>query len=185
MPCPGHPSSTRTFPLHSYSASARLSLDLEFTEKVGEKPDHTQTNRWRAEQKAADGGGGMCCCNPCWCLCRSCWQVPQPEPSRAPSKTALSELELNALPSTAYEPRTPDGKHGHDREECSICLASLQPGDVVRRLQCTHCFHKQCIDRWLTQRARCPLCNGNPVVGQTLAPPLPGTMLRESGDPDL
>ena len=27
----------RTFPLHSYSASVRLSLDLEFTGKVGEK----------------------------------------------------------------------------------------------------------------------------------------------------
>ena len=30
--------------------------------------------------------------------------------------------------------------------------------DHVRRLPCMHLFHIECVDRWLTQSKRCPIC---------------------------
>lgn len=48
-------------------------------------------------------------------------------------------------------------------EECSICFEVLQPGDPnVRRLPCSHRFHKGCINGWLASANgagnTCPLC---------------------------
>ena len=42
-------------------------------------------------------------------------------------------------------------------ELCSICLASIKQGDLVRKLNCSHFFHKDCIDGWLKLKAVCPL----------------------------
>mmetsp|Transcript_14830 Transcript_14830/g.22656 ORF Transcript_14830/g.22656 Transcript_14830/m.22656 type:complete len:291 (-) Transcript_14830:189-1061(-) len=42
---------------------------------------------------------------------------------------------------------------------CNICLEDFQKGDEIRKLpHCSHTFHKQCIDRWLSQVASCPIC---------------------------
>jgi len=44
-------------------------------------------------------------------------------------------------------------------QECSVCLANIEPGETLRHLpNCTHCFHRSCIDLWLLQSASCPLC---------------------------
>jgi len=42
--------------------------------------------------------------------------------------------------------------------ECPICLDSFQINEDVRILCCKHCFHKDCIDSWLTSMLRCPIC---------------------------
>jgi hypothetical protein len=40
---------------------------------------------------------------------------------------------------------------------CSICLEKFLPGQLVRSLPCSHVFHQECIDSWLTQSSRaCP-----------------------------
>jgi len=52
--------------------------------------------------------------------------------------------------------------------ECSICLASFEAGDKVRRLpNCSHTFHKSCIDLWLLRSADCPLCKRGVVCGSS------------------
>lgn len=49
--------------------------------------------------------------------------------------------------------------HNDDYDgDCSICLASYQPDDVVRILPCSHSYHKGCIDVWLQQSILCPMC---------------------------
>lgn len=41
----------------------------------------------------------------------------------------------------------------------AICLEVFSDLDIVRRLNCEHVFHRQCIDLWLQrQRVDCPLC---------------------------
>ncbi|KAH7190912.1 hypothetical protein DER44DRAFT_635397, partial [Fusarium oxysporum] len=41
----------------------------------------------------------------------------------------------------------------------AICLEVFSDLDIVRRLNCEHIFHKQCIDLWLQgQHVNCPLC---------------------------
>lgn len=43
-------------------------------------------------------------------------------------------------------------------EKCTICLCEFDHQDDVRRLPCMHLFHIECVDRWLTQSKRCPIC---------------------------
>merc|ERR550525_198238 len=59
--------------------------------------------------------------------------------------------------------RLPLGDEGEDEGEgcradepaggmCAVCYVNLEPGDAIRRLRpCGHCFHKDCIDRWLLE----------------------------------
>jgi hypothetical protein len=52
-----------------------------------------------------------------------------------------------------------DGDHGDQLPgDCTICLEACRGGENLRRLPCKHCFHKQCIDRWLHTKAACPIC---------------------------
>lgn len=50
-------------------------------------------------------------------------------------------------------------------ERCSICLSKFEAGEKVRELvDCNHCFHRHCVEKWLKgYRATCPLCR-NMVV---------------------
>ena len=81
-------------------------------------------------------------------------------------------------------------------EQCSICMADIEgPGSVLR--PCGHCFHGECIDRWLRscvevnsgrrlgredllRKLSCPNCRGCPVLGEAAEKALfPGDMLRQ------
>lgn len=42
--------------------------------------------------------------------------------------------------------------------KCIICFNNAQPGDEIRSTKCGHCFHKDCIERWLSTKASCPSC---------------------------
>jgi hypothetical protein len=47
------------------------------------------------------------------------------------------------------------------QEECSICC-EVMGGDVPqRKLACGHCFHPECIKRWLKQNPTCPMCKAD------------------------
>mmetsp|Transcript_85760 Transcript_85760/g.135448 ORF Transcript_85760/g.135448 Transcript_85760/m.135448 type:complete len:223 (+) Transcript_85760:55-723(+) len=44
--------------------------------------------------------------------------------------------------------------------ECSICLDEMSCETCVVRLPCSHCFHEECIEKWLTEKSHaCPVCN--------------------------
>eukprot|EP00873_Tetraselmis_striata_P037623 jgi/Tetstr1/457887/TSEL_044406.t1 len=46
---------------------------------------------------------------------------------------------------------------GH--HSCPICLQLFTIGEEFRSLECSHSFHKECVDTWLTQhRGDCPVC---------------------------
>jgi E3 ubiquitin-protein ligase synoviolin len=40
---------------------------------------------------------------------------------------------------------------------CIVCRVQMQLGDG-RRLPCGHCFHPDCIERWVGQQTQCPVC---------------------------
>ncbi|ESQ35297.1 hypothetical protein EUTSA_v10008995mg [Eutrema salsugineum] len=43
--------------------------------------------------------------------------------------------------------------------ECVVCLSKLKEGEEVRKLECRHVFHKQCLEGWLHHlNFICPLC---------------------------
>ena len=44
-------------------------------------------------------------------------------------------------------------------EPCPICIDNFKEGEYYRKLDCNHCFHKKCIDRWFKKdHSECPMC---------------------------
>lgn len=44
-------------------------------------------------------------------------------------------------------------------DSCSICLEEFKSGDNIKKLNCTHIFHKECLEPWLNDNNRnCPMC---------------------------
>ncbi|GJM98256.1 hypothetical protein PR202_ga15246 [Eleusine coracana subsp. coracana] len=98
--------------------------------------------------------------------------------SRAPVTAAGNQAERHAgvdltkLPEFAYS--------GSDGAQCSVCIGTLQVGEMVRQLPtCKHLYHVECIDMWLASHTTCPVCRSNvqpPIDGKTTA----GTMESSS-----
>merc|ERR1711972_432714 len=42
---------------------------------------------------------------------------------------------------------------------CTVCLDDFEEGDEIRRLPCKHVYHRASIDKWLSLRRLCPVCN--------------------------
>ncbi|KAL9332677.1 hypothetical protein ACSQ67_002287 [Phaseolus vulgaris] len=69
----------------------------------------------------------------------------------------LKFIEKNN-PTICYTKRLLKAEQGCDAE-CRVCLCELEEGEKVRKLQCHHMFHRDCLDKWLQQYwATCPLC---------------------------
>lgn len=46
---------------------------------------------------------------------------------------------------------------------CAICLLEYEKGNKLRYLNCTHHFHIDCLDMWLSVKNNCPICR-TPVI---------------------
>ncbi|KAL4941253.1 hypothetical protein BDV06DRAFT_194830 [Aspergillus oleicola] len=66
-----------------------------------------------------------------------------------------SEDAIHAIPK---KPATTEMLGTEGSSECSICMDVVKIGDEVSVLPCTHWFHPQCIEAWLTQHNTCPHC---------------------------
>lgn len=45
------------------------------------------------------------------------------------------------------------------QDNCAICQDAMLAGQETRTiLACSHCFHRECVDRWLVEHVRCPTC---------------------------
>jgi len=95
-------------------------------------------------------------------------------------------VDIAKLPEFAYtqSARHDGGGGGGDGEQCSVCLGTVEAGEMVRRLPlCKHLYHVECIDMWLASHTTCPLCRADveplgeedPVA--TPADPLPQSEL--------
>ncbi|CAI2185007.1 5148_t:CDS:2, partial [Funneliformis geosporum] len=84
-----------------------------------------------------------------------------------PATTTQSEIDAN-LPVAKYDARI-RGVRGHDilgnAEKCQVCLCDYITNEDVRVLICRHGFHRECIDKWLTEGSnKCPICRGVGVL---------------------
>ncbi|KAI8804278.1 hypothetical protein BJ742DRAFT_825558 [Cladochytrium replicatum] len=80
---------------------------------------------------------------------------------------SLSMASNPPTPPPKSPPKTPETAHIPSKrasalknDSCAICMEEFTRGDELRELpRCGHCFHRSCIDVWLTRRmGRCPLC---------------------------
>ena len=42
--------------------------------------------------------------------------------------------------------------------ECTICLQPIHNDSQCRMLNCYHIFHSECLVKWFSDRANCPIC---------------------------
>lgn len=56
------------------------------------------------------------------------------------------------------------GETSNCGNSCSICLVDYQNDESLRKLPCAHCYHSECIDKWLTRVNHCPLCRREAIV---------------------
>lgn len=73
-----------------------------------------------------------------------------------------------------------------DEEEpsCSICLCEYEKGESVTRLPCHHIYHESCLDSWITNHVRCPLCNYDLMEGFEV-PLRPSQQQHQNNNQDL
>ena len=46
-----------------------------------------------------------------------------------------------------------------EQKSCSICLENFELGTNIIYLPCFHYYHAQCIETWVKNSDKCPLCN--------------------------
>jgi len=46
---------------------------------------------------------------------------------------------------------------------CIVCREEMGPGSRAKKLDCSHCFHLQCLRSWLERQQNCPICRA-PVI---------------------
>ncbi|XP_052800326.1 E3 ubiquitin-protein ligase RNF6-like [Mya arenaria] len=64
----------------------------------------------------------------------------------------LTTKECSKLPTKRYR------QTDRQSEGCSVCMDEYKTGDTQKTLPCLHVFHDSCIDPWLKNSARCPVC---------------------------
>lgn len=79
----------------------------------------------------------------------------------AESEEELLPLSAAAagLPPFMYNRLVRHSGKGASWTECAVCLGVIQVGAMVKLLPaCSHVYHRDCIDLWLSSRSTCPLC---------------------------
>ena len=56
--------------------------------------------------------------------------------------------------------------NGVEGESCTICLEEFNQQEMLMILNCSHLFHKECIEEWLEKKPICPNCN-QPIYDET------------------
>ena len=47
-----------------------------------------------------------------------------------------------------------------DEKSCSICLDEFDPESQLYTIPCKHLFHKACLEDWVAENYKCPVCRG-------------------------
>ncbi|XP_037951602.1 E3 ubiquitin-protein ligase Iruka [Teleopsis dalmanni] len=76
----------------------------------------------------------------------------------------LNQMETSGPPPLPKEKINEIPKHEVTSDEvdkkvqCSVCWEDFRLGETVRKLQCSHLYHENCIVPWLDLHGTCPIC---------------------------
>lgn len=80
-----------------------------------------------------------------WCEAKSGWATFV--------KRRSAVQKINALPDA-----TPEQLAAND-DVCSICCFEILARQGAKITTCKHCFHRSCLQKWMSLQIFCPLCN--------------------------
>ncbi|CAG2161936.1 unnamed protein product [Oppiella nova] len=59
----------------------------------------------------------------------------------------------------------------HKNLQCTVCMEDFKVAEKVRHLECSHCYHNECIVPWLQMHATCPVCRKELTTSRTTGRP--------------
>ena len=72
--------------------------------------------------------------------------------------------KINQLPTFSFDPEFVKDKDENDCDvKCLVCQFAYEKTECLRRLPCGHCFHRECVDKWLQSKDFCVYCR-KPIV---------------------
>ena len=67
----------------------------------------------------------------------------------------LTQSEIKSIKEMVWMRRSDTAE-----EACSICFDNFEKYQKFKKLpNCPHEYHSKCIDKWLENEKRCPICN--------------------------
>jgi hypothetical protein len=66
----------------------------------------------------------------------------------------LKNMDISLLYTFIY-----NSKDYYLNSPCCICLDDYVNGDILTNTICNHCYHKECLNIWLSKQNFCPMCN--------------------------
>ena len=97
----------------------------------------------------------ICVCLPCVLVAMRLLAEPE----------GTQEDIIASIPKRTFHVDPTPLPEGQERPSCSICMVEYEEGEEIRVLPCTHEFHVECVDRWLTMKRTCPLCRADVMTG--------------------
>ncbi len=71
----------------------------------------------------------------------------------------IAQTKIKQIPTLLFDSSMAVGKdENHTEVKCLICQFPYEDEEELRRLPCSHCFHKECVDSWLSTKDTCALC---------------------------
>ncbi|XP_041001407.1 LOW QUALITY PROTEIN: RING-H2 finger protein ATL66-like [Juglans microcarpa x Juglans regia] len=99
---------------------------------------------------------------------------PFPTSSPQPAPRGLDSSTIKSFPIIPL--RSLEAPNSMVQAECCICLGVFEDGEKVKVLPpCRHCYHSECVDRWLSGHSSCPLCRASLGVDAQVESAVPQT----------
>ena len=90
------------------------------------------------------------CHKYCSCACTSCLCF----------RHSRNRNDYNLIYESEKKSVSSDNEKSFGQDTCGICLEEMRITEALYRAPCRHKFHKKCLEQWLHEDNRCPLCNG-------------------------
>jgi hypothetical protein len=76
---------------------------------------------------------------------------------------AADDRTIHTLPTHEVLVVNEDTDQNSNKDTCNICLCDYEVGESCKTLPCNHVYHSQCIDRWLRNVSKCPICKASVI----------------------